>query len=201
MSKESPANLAKVSPNAILWIELNLCSKASAGRGITFARLRYGIFPGMPIASAATRTLDLLAVPYRIFEHPTLPTSLEDAARQRGQEIGQVIRSILFRHEREYYVMVLMAGPGQISWKRVRAHLGVSRISIATEAEVLEVTGCELGTVNPLGLLQPVRILADVSVFKPEEISIGSGVRGMAIILKSKDLRNAVGTIDVGIFA
>lgn len=155
----------------------------------------------MPITSAATRTLDRLAVPYRIFEHPSPPTSLEDAARQRGQESDQVIRSILFRHEQEYFVMVLMAGPGQIAWKRVRDHLGVTRLSMATEAEVREVTGCEIGTVNPLGLPQPVRILADVSVFKPEEISIGSGMRGAAIILKSKDLQKAVGKIEIGIFA
>jgi Cys-tRNA(Pro)/Cys-tRNA(Cys) deacylase len=155
----------------------------------------------MAILPPAARTLDLLGIPYRLFVHSQPPISLEDAARQRGQEPGQVIRSILFRHEHEYYVMVLMAGPGQIAWKRVRAHLGVSRISMATEAEVREVTSCEIGTVNPLGLPQPVRLLADESVFRPGEISIGSGVRGTAIILKSKDLLKAVGEIEIGNFA
>lgn len=157
--------------------------------------------PAMPIVSAATRTLDLLAVPYRVFEHPSLPASLEQAAVERGQAPGQVVRSILFRHEREYYVMVLVAGSGQLDWKRVRAHLGVSRLSMATESEVREVTGCEIGTVNPLGLPQPVRILADESVFRHEEISIGSGVRGAAIILKSKDLKRVLEKVEVGMFA
>jgi Cys-tRNA(Pro) deacylase len=157
--------------------------------------------PAMPVATPATRTLDLLAISYRVFEHVRPPESLEQAARERGQEPGQVVRSILFRHEHEYHVMVLMAGPGQISWKRVRAHLGVSRISMATESEVQEATGYEIGTVNPLGLPRPVRILADVSVFKPEEISIGSGARGAAIIMKSKDLRWALGKIEIGLFA
>ncbi len=157
--------------------------------------------PAMPIATPATRTLDLLAIPYRVFEHPKLPKTLEQASRERGQEPGQVVRSILFRHEREYYVMVLMAGPGQISWKRVRAALGVSRISMATESEVRAVTGYEIGAVNPLGLPRPIRILADVSVFKPEEISIGSGVHGSAIIIKSKDLQRALGKIEIGLFA
>jgi len=155
----------------------------------------------MPITSAATRTLDLLAVPYRIFEHPSPPASLEDAARQREQQPGQVIRSILFRHEQEYFVMVLIAGPGQIAWKRVRDHLGVTRLSMATESEVREVTGCEIGTVNPLGLPQPVRILADVGVFKPEEVSLGSGVRGAAIVMKSEDLKRAIGKVETGLFA
>ena len=157
--------------------------------------------PGMPIPSAATRTLDQLAIPYRIFEHLHPPTSLEDAARQRVQEPDQVIRSILFRHAQENFVMVLIAGPGQVSWKRIRAHLGISRLSMATQAEVLAVTGCELGTVNPIGLPPTVRILGDVSVFKPAEISIGSGVRGQAIIIKSADLRRALREVEIGVFA
>jgi Cys-tRNA(Pro)/Cys-tRNA(Cys) deacylase len=155
----------------------------------------------MAITSPTTRDLDHLGIPYRIFQHAAPPQSFEQAAEERGQDPGQIIRSILFRHEHEYYVMVLMAGPGQIAWKRVREHLGVSRISMATESEVREVTGYELGAVNPLGLPQPIRILADVSVFKPEEISIGSGVRGAAIILKSADLKRAIGKVEIGLFA
>jgi Cys-tRNA(Pro)/Cys-tRNA(Cys) deacylase len=155
----------------------------------------------MAVSTPSTRALDLLGIPYRIFEHPQPPTSLEDAARQRGQAPEQVIRSILFRHEQENFVMVLMAGPGQISWKRVRAHLEISRISMATEEEVLAVTGYAVGTVSPLGLPQPVRLLADESAFKPEEISIGCGMRGAAIIMKSADLQRALGKVETGGFA
>jgi prolyl-tRNA editing enzyme YbaK/EbsC (Cys-tRNA(Pro) deacylase) len=82
----------------------------------------------------------------------------------------------------------------------LRAHLGVSRISMATEDEVLAVTGYVVGTVSPLGLPRPIRILADVSAFKPEEISLGSGVLGAAIILKSTDFQRAMGKIEVGQF-
>ena len=93
--------------------------------------------------------------------------------------------------------MVLMAGPGQISWKLVRSHLGVSRISMATPSEVLSVTGCEIGTVNPLGLPSPLRILADTNVFKFDDISIGSGIKGVAIIMRSSDLRVVIKTLEV----
>ena len=74
---------------------------------------------------------------------------------------GQIIRSILFRLAEGRFVMVLMAGPGQVSWKHIRAALGVSRISMASEAEVLEATGFVRGAVTPLGLPRPLRILAD----------------------------------------
>jgi prolyl-tRNA editing enzyme YbaK/EbsC (Cys-tRNA(Pro) deacylase) len=62
---------------------------------------------------------------------------------------------------------------------------------------VLEITGYRVGTVSPFGLKQQVRILIDESVLREEEISIGSGARQMAIIMKSADLRKALGESEV----
>jgi Cys-tRNA(Pro)/Cys-tRNA(Cys) deacylase len=149
----------------------------------------------------AARSLDLLGISYRVFKHPSPPESFEEAACQRGQSPGQIIRSIVFRLAAGQFVMVLIAGPGQISWKRVRTALGVTRISLASEAEVLAVTGFVRGAVTPLGLPKPMRILADESVFVHDEISIGSGVRGVAVILKSTDLQSALDRLESGKFA
>jgi prolyl-tRNA editing enzyme YbaK/EbsC (Cys-tRNA(Pro) deacylase) len=63
---------------------------------------------------------------------------------------------------------------------------------MATEDEVLAVTGYRVGTVSPFGLPNQLKVLIDSSVMLEEEISIGSGMRNMAVILKSKDLRNAL---------
>jgi Cys-tRNA(Pro)/Cys-tRNA(Cys) deacylase len=71
---------------------------------------------------------------------------------------------------------------------------------MATEDQVLRVTGYAVGTVSPFGLSSPLRILCDLSIFKPEEISLGSGERGLAIIMKSIDLQRALGKIEVGQF-
>jgi len=155
----------------------------------------------MPESIPAAQMLDRLGLPYRLFEHVKPPDSFEGAARERGQSADQIVRSILFRLTEQQFVMVLMAGPGQVSWKSIRAALGVSRISMASEAEVLAATGFVRGAVTPLGLPHPIRILADESVFSQAEISIGSGVRGVAVILKSTDLQSALGQIEVGKFA
>ena len=149
----------------------------------------------------ATRQLDLLGIPYHIFVHDQAPDSLEEAARQRNQLPEQVIRSILFKQHNADFFMVLMAGPGQISWQKLRSALRVSRISMASEEQVLEVTGYKVGAVSPFGLARSVRILADDSVFRVEDISLGSGVRGVAILMKSNDLKKALGKIETGSFA
>jgi len=140
----------------------------------------------------ASLVLDQLGIPHRIFSHQTPVNSFEEAASQRGQRPGQIVRSILFQMRDGEYVMVLMAGPTQIDWKSLRKLVGRSRIRMATEEEVLEVTGYRVGTVSPFGVKKQVKVMIDASVLKEEEISIGSGVRSMAIILKSTDLRNAL---------
>ena len=65
------------------------------------------------------------------------------------------------------------------------------------EDEVLEVTGYRVGTVSPFGLKNPVKVLIDDSVLKEEEVSIGSGVRSVAIIMKSADIQRALGEPEI----
>ncbi len=147
------------------------------------------------------RALSALGLPHTVFRHTGPVSSLEQAASERGENPAQVIRSILFRLGEGSFVMVLMAGPSQVSWPALRNYLGQSRLTMASEDEVLAATSYRIGAVSPLGLPGPMRILADESVFIPEEVSIGSGERGIAVILRSTDLRKALGELEVGQFA
>ena len=147
-----------------------------------------------PPASAA---LDALGVPHRIFRHENPVTSFEQAAGERGQRASQIVRSILFRLTGDEFVMVLIADSVQVSWRILRKYLGSSRMTMATEDEVFAVTGYRVGAVSPFGLPNPLRVLIDESILREDEVSIGSGIRNTAIILKSADLRRALGNADV----
>ena len=105
-----------------------------------------------PSETPVTRVLGDLAIPFRLFHHTGPIHSLEQAAEERSQRPHQVVRSILFRLAADQFVMVLAAGPDQISWPALRQHLGVSRISMASEDEVLADTGYPRGAVSPFGL-------------------------------------------------
>jgi Cys-tRNA(Pro)/Cys-tRNA(Cys) deacylase len=94
-----------------------------------------------------------------------------------------------------------VAGHKQVAWPALRKHLGTSRISMASEAEVLEVTGYPLGAVSPFGTRQPLRVLMDKGILKDDEISIGSGVRYSTVIMKREDFMHALGEVEVGDFA
>jgi Cys-tRNA(Pro) deacylase len=154
----------------------------------------------MEPSTPVTQALDALEIPYRFFRHPGSVRSLEQAAEERGQRPGQVVRSILFRLAQDEFAMVLMAGPRQVSWSALRSFLGQSRLTMASEAEVLAVTGYPTGAVSPFGLPRPLRVLVDKSVLAEEEISIGSGVRSATVILRSDDLLRALGEVEVGSF-
>ena len=145
----------------------------------------------------ASLALDALGIEHRIFLHEGSVTSFEQAARERGQRPAQIVRSILFQIRPEEFVMVLMAGRAQVDWKSLRKLVGRSRVRMATEEEVLEVTGYRTGTVSPFGVKNQTRVLIDASVLKEAEVSIGSGIRSTAIIMKSEDIRRALGDVEV----
>jgi Cys-tRNA(Pro)/Cys-tRNA(Cys) deacylase len=141
--------------------------------------------------------LEKMNVPHRVFRHETPVDSLEKAASDRGQRPSQVVRSILFRAAEEEFIMALVAGPGQISWKALRKYLGLSRVTMASAEDVLAVTGYRIGTVGPFGLARQVRMLIEAGVLMEEEVSIGSGMRDTAVIIKSADLLRALGDVEV----
>jgi len=138
-----------------------------------------------------------MGIDHDVFVHAGHVTSFEQAALERGQRPAQVVRSILFQVRPGEFVMVLMAGPAQVDWKKLRQIVKRSRVRMATEQEVFEVTGYRIGTVSPFGIKNHVRVLIDASVLREEELSIGSGVRNTAILLKSSDLRRALAGAEV----
>lgn len=151
--------------------------------------------------SPAARVLETLQIPYQQYVHTSPPTTIEQAAVERNQEINQVVRSILFRLSEGKYAMVLIAGPGQVSWRALRNHFHRSRLTIASADEVKEVTGYEIGAVSPFGLPNPLPILVDESVLSQPAVSLGSGVRGTAILITKENLLKTLGEVEIGIFA
>jgi len=145
----------------------------------------------------ASIALYQLGIPHRVFFHDKPVTSFEQAATDRNQRPEQIVRSILFQVRPGEFVMVLMAGRDQVDWRKLRQLVKRSRVRMATEDEVLEVTGYRIGTVSPFGVKNQVRVLLDASVLREEEVSLGSGIRNVAIIMKSKDVRKALGDAEI----
>ena len=153
-----------------------------------------------PGATPVSRALVELNIPHRVLRHPGPLRSLEQAAEERGQRPEQVVRSIVFRAASGEFIMALVAGPAQISWPALRGYLKQSRLTTATEEELVAVTGYTRGAAAPFALPQPMRILIDRGLLAEQEVSMGSGVQGTTIVLQTADLLAALRGAEVGDF-
>lgn len=150
-----------------------------------------------PSPTPAVDYLRQRSISFQLFQHTGPVESLEQAAVERSQNPQQVVRSIVFRLAEGEFIMVLMPGPGQIPWKALRQYIGQSRMTMANEEELLEATGYRPGTVNPFGLPQPMRVLIDQGVIDQPQVSIGSGKRGLAILIRPADMLAALDQVEI----
>jgi Cys-tRNA(Pro) deacylase len=142
----------------------------------------------MQTQTPVTQALDKLNIQFELHVHEKPLRSLEQAARERNLEPGQIVRSLLFRMEGGEFVMVLVPGPSKVDWSKLRHYLGVSRVTTARPHEVEQITGYPTGAVSPFGLEKPIRLLADECIQNIEVISLGAGIRNAGVILESSAL-------------
>ena len=88
--------------------------------------------------------------------------SAEESASFQGIELGQLLRTIVIRRGEGDYVFVLVPGGRQIDWPKLRAHLGVKRLSLPDAEEAKAATGYERGAITPFGATNAWPVIADV---------------------------------------
>jgi Cys-tRNA(Pro) deacylase len=138
------------------------------------------------------RELKKKNIPFTIFVHDGPVHSLEQAASERNQLPEQVVRSLLFRLTKKDFALILVAGPAQIPWKTLRDFFGQRRLTLASKEEVKSITGYAVGTVSPFGLRSQLPIYIESSLTKNNDLSMGSGKAGTAIMLQTEDLLTAL---------
>jgi Cys-tRNA(Pro) deacylase len=114
--------------------------------------------------------------------------SAEESARFQGIEIHQLLRTIVLRRAENDYLFVLVPGGRTIDWPKLRAYLGVSRLSLPDEQEATAATGYERGAITPFGSTTSWPVLADASIATQERVAIGGGARGVNLHMEADDL-------------
>jgi Cys-tRNA(Pro) deacylase len=108
--------------------------------------------------------------------------SLAEAAEARGVEPADVVKTLVVRRGEDDYLFVLVPGDRTISWPKLRALLGVSRMSMPDAATAKQVTGYERGTITPFGSTRAWPVVADERV-GGRRITLGAGEHGLAVAL------------------
>ncbi|WP_324649287.1 YbaK/EbsC family protein [Georgenia sp. H159] len=143
----------------------------------------------MPGEEAAAAAMTAAGLDHTITRHGRVG-SLAEAAAARGVEPAAVIKTIVVRRREDDYLFVLVPGDRAISWPKLRALLGVSRLSMPDAATAKEVTGYERGTITPFGAVRAWPVIADTRV--QGTVSIGAGAHGVAATVDGAQLVRAL---------
>ena len=114
-----------------------------------------------------------------VIEHGPV-RSLAEAATARGVEPRDVIKTMVVRRGEGDYLLVLVPGDRVISWPKLRALLGVNRLSMPDADEALAVTGYPRGTITPFGTTAPLPVIADERL-SGREVTFGAGEHNTAL--------------------
>lgn len=139
----------------------------------------------------AAAALRVAGIPHAITRHDPV-RSLAEAAAARGVTPADVVKTIVVRRADDDYLFVLVPGDRTISWPKLRAVLGVNRLSMPDAATAKDVTGYERGTITPFGSLHAWPVVSDERV-AGRTVSIGGGAHGVAATVSGDDLVRALG--------
>jgi Cys-tRNA(Pro)/Cys-tRNA(Cys) deacylase len=138
----------------------------------------------------ATRWLAEHHVPHRVVV--TQPaSSAEESARFQGIELEQLVRTIVVRKAADDYVFVLVPAGRRFDWPRLRAVVGVHRLSLPDADEAKAVTGYERGAITPFGSTKAWPVIADATIEALDVLAIGGGRRGVNVHITPADLVRA----------
>jgi len=118
--------------------------------------------------------------------------SAEESATLQGIPLAALLRTIVVRRGEDDYVFVLVPGGRRFDWPKVRAHLGVKRLSLPDAEEAREVTGYERGAITPFGATRPWPVIVDASAADQPSVAIGGGAHGVNLHLAPADLVRAL---------
>ena len=80
----------------------------------------------------ATEAAAALGIPHRVVVFGRV-SSAEEAAEKQGIPLAALLRTIVVRRGDDDYLFVLVPAGRRFDWPPLRAHLGVSRLSLPDE--------------------------------------------------------------------
>lgn len=131
------------------------------------------------MSTPALEAAEAAGLTHRVIRHGPV-RSLAEAAQARGVAPAGVVKTLVVRRGEDDFLFVLVPGDRAISWPKLRALLGVSRLSMPDAEVARKATGYERGTITPFGSVTAWPVIADERM-RGQEITLGAGEHGLAL--------------------
>ena len=138
------------------------------------------------MSTPALEAAEAAGLAHRVIKHGPV-RSLAEAAQARGVAPADVVKTLVVRRGEDDFLFVLIPGDRAISWPKLRARLGVSRLSMPDADVARKATGYERGTITPFGSVTAWPVIADERM-RGREITLGAGEHGLALAAAADEI-------------
>jgi len=143
------------------------------------------------MTGTALDALEAAGLRYRVIRYGRVG-SVAEAAKARGVEVPDVVKTLVVRRGDDDFVFVLVPGDRVISWPKLRGLLGVHRLSLPDAAAAKTATGYERGTITPFGSTRAWPVVADERL-GGRQVTLGTGEHGLAVAVDADEAVRALG--------
>jgi Cys-tRNA(Pro) deacylase len=112
---------------------------------------------------------------------------LHEAAALLGIEPSSIVKTLVVKRHDGDYLFALVPGGRKISWPKLRAMLGVNKLTMPDASLAKAATGYDRGTITPLGSTTAWPVYADESIVGAE-IAMGSGEHDYSMFVDADSL-------------
>ncbi|MXF47727.1 MULTISPECIES: YbaK/prolyl-tRNA synthetase associated domain-containing protein [Klebsiella] len=127
---------------------------------------------------------------YRVVDHEAVG-KCEAVSEIRGTALGQGAKALVCKVKGNgvsQHVLAILAADQQADLSRLAQHIGGSKASLASPAEVDTLTACVFGAIPPFSFHADLRLIADPLLFdRYPEIAFNAGRLDKSIVLNSED--------------
>mgnify|MGYP001211055667 FL=1 len=111
-----------------------------------------------------------------------------DAASSLNCEVGAIIKSLLFKSEKGFF-LCLVAGDRKASLNKLKKFFNLKDLSMAAAEDVKNITGFTIGGVSPIGHVSKIDILIDSSLKRYNSLFAAAGHPNCVFKINFDDLQ------------
>lgn len=142
--------------------------------------------------TTVTTLLKQSGIPFEVKPHSQSVYTCEDAARERGCRVSQIVKCMIGKDGEGRLHVMLVPGDKKLKIKKARQVAGGIRIDLVTPAE-MEALGLTAGAISPIQLIEYTKYFyIDRHILREEHVSISSGDPKAGVELRSEDLVSAL---------
>jgi Cys-tRNA(Pro)/Cys-tRNA(Cys) deacylase len=103
--------------------------------------------------------------------------SLQEAAELLGLTPADIAKTLVLRRSDGSYLFAVLPGDTQLAWPKLRARVGVNKLTLPDAEEALAATGYARGTITPVGSTTAWPLWVDARL-GGRRVAMGAGDHG-----------------------